>query len=68
MDPKTLYVCKHCGKQMLELDETNTLKIVVNMMMFSGYLENGVFILQGTCKECFSNQQIIFCAGMAESR
>ena len=37
MDPKTLYVCKHCGKQMLELDETNILKIVVNMMMFSGY-------------------------------
>jgi len=68
MDSKTLYVCKHCGKQMLELDETNILKIVVNMMMFSGYLESGVFILRGTCKECAVEQQIIFCAGMAESR
>ena len=66
METKTLYVCKHCGKQMLELDESKVFKIVMNMM-FTGYLENGIFVLQGTCKECSINQQIIFCAEMVES-
>jgi hypothetical protein len=66
MDPKTLYVCQHCGKQMLELDKSNILKLIVDMM-FSGYLENGVFILEGTCKECAIKQQIIFYSTMVES-
>ena len=66
METKTLYVCKHCGKQMLELDEGKVFKIVMSMM-FTGYLENGTFVLQGTCKECSISQQIIFCAEMVES-
>ena len=69
MDSKTLYVCKYCGKQMLEVDNNDILKLVVSLM-FSGYLEDstkGVFILQGTCRECASNQQLIFCSAMVNS-
>lgn len=69
MDPKTLYVCRHCGKQMLEIDNNDVIKLVVSLM-FSGYLDDstkGVFILQGTCKECALSQQLIFCSSMASS-
>jgi len=66
METKTLYVCRHCGKQMLELDENRLFKVAINLM-FTGYLEYGTFILQGTCKECAAKQQIIFCANMASA-
>lgn len=55
------YVCRKCGKQVLKIDESSLLKIAVSMM-FSSYLENGMFVLEGVCEECLLNQQIIFCA------
>lgn len=47
---------------MLKINESSLLKIAVSMM-FSSYLENGTFVLEGVCEECSLDQQIIFCAG-----
>jgi len=57
------YVCKKCGKQMLKINESNLLKIAVHMM-FSDYIENGIFVIKGVCEECSLSQHIIFCTAV----